>query len=255
MHRLPSLAVLTSCVVLFTASLPAQRGGRGRPEAILERVSCYLVTEKVPAAAEGQDRLAGVAMVAGAKGKQELALLYLFDSAAEAPKRETFESVMFGNEELGVALRCFHFARLDIAGDAELGTRFGKRLPTFVAFDANGRNVGDVSFTGYRAAIGPLITLLEKASAGHVKPSLGVFTSEYRKVVHDFEMLEARRKTLGDRQEKTSDPAKKTAIDKDLAELDAEQNKAAAAEAKLLEQARVPVRDPQAKRFEVRRGR
>ena len=255
MHRLPPLAVLTSCLALLAATMPAQRGGRGRPEAILERVSCYLVTEKLPPAAAGADRLASVGLVAGAKAKQELVLLYLFDSGAEAPKRETFETVMFGNEELGVALRCFHFARLDIAGDAELGTRYGKRLPTFVAFDANGRNVGDVSFTGYRAAIGPLITLLEKASAGHVKPSLGVFTSEYRKVVHDFEMFEARRKTLGDRQEKASDPAKKTAIDKDLAELDAEQKKAAAAETRLLEQAKVPVRDAQAKRFEVRRGR
>ena len=50
-------------------------------------------------------------------------MLYLFDSAAEAPKREPFENIMFGNEEVGVTLRCFHCARIVLSSLSGFGLR------------------------------------------------------------------------------------------------------------------------------------
>jgi len=254
MHSARSLGIGLAATLCLLTGVVAQRG-RGRSEAILERVSCYLSTAKLPAAVQGQDRLLNIPLVADAKSKKELALLYLYDSSADAPKRETFETVMFTNEEVGVATRCFHFARVDLAGETELLAKYGHRLPVFVAFDAAGKLSADVAFTGYRAAVGPLITLLEKASAGHVKPAIATFTSEYRSLVHDFEVLEGKRKAVQDRMARTPDDKKRVPLQKELDETDAEQKKLEAKEKVLLENAKVPVRAPGAKRFEVKGGR
>lgn len=255
----PSLALVRlalAATVVIGASLPAQRG-RQRPEAILARVACFLANDALPAAdkEKGQDRLANVATVKSAKDKRELALLYLVDLSAEAPKREPFEQIMFGNEEIAVSLRCFHVARLDLAGDADLLAKYGHRLPVFVAFDDTGKLVGEAPFTGYKAAAGPLMTLLEKAAAGHMPIALGAFTSAYRSLVHDLEMVESKRKTLTDRQQRATDKTKREAIDKEIDELGAEQQKLEAKEKEMLERAKLPVQDPNAKRFEVKRGR
>lgn len=247
--RCRPLCVVAS--VVLVATLPAQRG-RGRPEAILERVSCYLADDKVPApSADGQDRLAGVATVTRSKAKKELSVLYIFDSHADAPKREAFEKIMFGNEELGVAFRVFHVARVDIAGEADLGAKYGSRLPSFLVYDDTGKLAADVAFTGFRAAVGPLMTQLEKVSAGHVKPAIGTFTSRYRSLVRDLEMVETKRKAVQDRQSKITDDKKRALLDKELADLDAEQKSLEAKEKAMLDLAKLPERDPAAKRFVV----
>lgn len=241
-------------IALSAAELPAQRGGRRRPEEILERVATYLAVANLPAAEEGKDRLATVDTVAKAANAKELSLLYVWDSTAEAQKREQFENTVFGSEEVGVATRCFRFARLDLKGDPELSTKYGKKLPVFVVFDEHGKQAAEVSFAGYKAAINPLTDALGKAAAGYVKPTLAIFVSDYRECVREIEVLIGQRKALTDRIAK-AEPAKRAALEKDLAELDAREKKLLATEKELLEKAKVPVRDAEAKRFEPRRGR
>ena len=53
----------------------------------------------------------------------------------------------------------------------------------------NGKVVGDIALTGYKAAITGLMALMEKAAAGHVKPTLSTFSSDYRGLVHDLEVV------------------------------------------------------------------
>jgi hypothetical protein len=248
-----------SCVLLaLAADLPAQRGGgKRRPEAVLERVSCYLVDGKLPAgtaANAGEDRVAAVGAVADARTRHELALVYLFDSKVDAEKRAAFEKTMFGNEELGIALRCFQTAHVDIAGDDDAQAKYGRRLPLFLAFDENGKQAGEASLAGYKATVAPVMGILEKAAGGHVKPTLAIFVKDYRDVVHDLEALDGKRKVLKDRKDKAADAAKKAEIEKELQASDAEEKQALANEKQLLEHARVPARDAAAKRFEIDRG-
>ena len=261
-HRAPRSCVASfvgSCVLLaLAADLPAQRGGgKRRPEAVLERVSCWLVDGKLPAstaANAGEDRVAAVGAVADARTRHELALVYLFDSKVDAEKRAAFEKTMFGNEELGIALRCFQTARVDIAGDDDAQGKYGRRLPLFLAFDENGKQAGEASLAGYKTAVAPVMGILEKAAGGHVKPTLAIFVSGYRGVVHDIEALDGKRKVLNDRKGKAADAAKKAEIEKELQAADAEEKQVLAEEKKLLDGAKVPARDAAAKRFEIDRG-
>lgn len=187
-----------------------QRGG-GRSDALTERLSVYITDAKLPEKAAGEDRFESVPTVTAARAKHELLLLYLVDSSAEEPKREAFESVMFGSEELAVALRCFHLVRIDIAADAEAKVKYGRRLPVFLPSDENGKSSGDIALTGYKAAITGLISLLEKSASGHVKPTLSTFISDYRGVVHDLSVIELQRKAMKDRIARLTDEKKKPA--------------------------------------------
>src|SRR5262249_30253711 len=169
-HR-ARLSFVGSCVlVALAAELPAQRGGgRRRPEAVLERVSCYLVDGKLPAhtaANAGEDRVAAVGAVADARTRHELALVSLFDSKVDAEKRAAFEKTMFGNEELGIALRCFQTARVDIAGDDDAQAKYGRRLPLFLAFDENGKQAGEAALARSKSAGPPVLGVLRKAGGG-----------------------------------------------------------------------------------------
>jgi hypothetical protein len=252
-----SRSMFSWCVVaiaLFASELTAQRGRR-RSEEILERVGTYIGEAKLPAAEEGKDRLASVSTVADAVQKKELSVLYLFDTANDVPKRQQFEAVVFGSEEVGVAMRCFHFARVDLAGDTDMVGKYGKKLPVFVMFDEHGKPAGEVSFAGYKATINPLTDALGKAAAGHVKPTLALFVSDYREFVRELEVTQQQRKTLAARIE-GADPSKRPALEKDAADLEAREKKLLATEKDLLEKAKVPERSPDAKRFEPpRRGR
>ncbi|MBK8095806.1 MAG: hypothetical protein IPK26_01785 [Planctomycetes bacterium] len=256
MTRSSSWSLSLFVLALLAADLAAQRGGGGRrrPAEVLERVGTWFTVATLPAAEEGQDRLASVDTVAAAVQAKELSVLYVWDSTAEAQKREQFENTMFGSDEVGVALRCFRFARLDLKGDADLTAKYGKKLPVFVVFDEHGKQTAEVSFAGYKAAVNPLTDALGKAAAGHVKPTLAIFVSDYRECVREIEVLIGQRKALSDRVAK-AEPAKRAALEKDLAELDAREKKLLATEKELLEKAKVPVRDAAAKRFEPRRGR
>ncbi|MCY2957697.1 MAG: hypothetical protein NT107_11750 [Planctomycetota bacterium] len=246
---------LTACTLsILAAPAMTQRGG-GRSDALTERLSVYITDAKLPEKAAGEDRFESVPTVTAARAKHELLLLYLVDSSAEEPKREAFESVMFGSEELAVALRCFHLVRIDIAADAEAKVKYGRRLPVFLPSDENGKSSGDIALTGYKAAITGLISLLEKSASGHVKPTLSTFISDYRGVVHDLSVIELQRKAMKDRIARLTDEKKKASLEKDASLLDTEEQKLLGKERDIIERAKVLPRDADAKKFDPKRGR
>lgn len=225
----------------------AQRGGQ--QDEFKDRYACYFVDTKLPAAdgeVESKAWLASVPLVADAKTKGQLAFLYLYDSAADEPKRPAFEQIVFGNQEVGIALRCFRCARIDIAGDTYARAKFGRKLPLFVAFDDKGRQVGETSLPGYKAALRSLVAMLENAADGHVKPTLADFSKTYRDTLRDLRVLSGRKKTLAGRRERADD-SKRAQMDKEAKELDAEEQRLLDAEKKALEAANVPPRDAEAK--------
>jgi hypothetical protein len=248
------LLATTAAAVLTCSEARAQRGG-GRSPAITERFSVYITDAKVPEDAAVEDRFAKIPVVADARAKKELVLLYLVDSSAEAPKREAFEGIMFGSEDLAVCLRCFHLVRVDIAGDAGAQAKYGRRVPVFLPYDENGKVVGDIALTGYKAALTGLMALMEKAAAGHVKPTLSTFSSDYRGLVHDLEVLDQQRKATKDRIGRLNDEKKKAALEKELSNFDTEEKKLLDKEKEMLERAKVLPPDASAKKFEQKRGR
>ena len=195
--------------------MTAQRGGQ--QDEFRDRYACYFVDTKLPAPddqVESKARLASVPLVDDAKAKGQLAFLYLYDSSADEPRRAAFDQIVFGNQEVGIALRCFRCARVDIAGDDDAGAKFGRKLPLFVAFDDKGRQVGEISLRGYRAALRPLIALLESAANGHVKPTLADFSETYRDTLRDLRVLRGRQQTLAERRGRADD-SKMAQMDKE----------------------------------------
>lgn len=260
-HAAWFLAVVAS-VFGAAASLTAQRGGRGRSEAIKSRVGSYFVTATLPTVeGEKSDPLAAVAMVREAAAAHQLAVLYLYDPKDER-KHEQFEKTVFNNDEVGVALRCFRCGRIDVSADAQARARYGKQAPLFVVFGSDGKPVGEVPMTGYKAVVNPLVAMLARA-ATEVKPSLAEFVSRCRGVVNQLEQLEGKRKLLQERRARLDakgkgqeqDAGKRAELDQDGKALDAEEQKTLADEKELLEQAKVPPRDPSAQRLADQGGR
>lgn len=241
---------------LLVAATPCQRGGR--QDEFLDRYACYFVEAKLPPAqgdVDSKERLAALPLVQQAKKEGHLAFLYLFDSSADEPKRAAFDQIVFGSQEVGIALRCFYCAHVDIAGDEDARTKFGRKLPLFVAFDDKGRWSGETSLPGYKAALRSLMGMLEKAAAGHVKPTLDGFSKVYRDTLRDLRVLSGNKRSLEQRRARADDK-KKAQFDKDAKELQAQEEKLLATEKAALEKANPPPRHPEAKLFgRAERGR
>jgi hypothetical protein len=245
----PSAVSSIAAALLATGSALAQRGGR--QDEFLDRYACYFVEAKLPPAdgeVESKARLATVPLVQEAANAGNLSFLYLFDSSAEAPKRAAFDQIVFGNEEVGVALRCFQCARVDIAGDADAQAKFGRQLPLFVAFDEKGKWAGETSLPGYKAALRSLISMLERAASGHVKPTLPDFVKSYRDILRELRVLSGNKRTLEQRRNRADD-SKKAQYDQEAKELAAREQTLLAAEKAALEKANVPPRPKDAKMF------
>jgi hypothetical protein len=251
--------ILATIAVCLAAPAFAQRGGRGRSEAILARLGNYFVDTQVPATGGDMaaDPLAEVAMVKEAASAHQLSLLYLYDPKANETKHQQFEQVLFGNEELNIALRCFRCARIDVSANAEAKAGFGKQAPLFVAFNAEGKRAGEVSMAGYKAVVNPLVQMLAKAATGTVKPALPDFVQRYRGVVHDLEMIEGRRKAIDERMSRLTDKdgERRAELEKDKKTLADDEQKLLATEKELLQKAMVPARDPKAQRLGGRERR
>lgn len=260
-HRLSlSLSTPLPLALLLVAAtlaepLAAQRG-RGRPEAIVERVGCFFTDVQFTAAADAdaEHPFANMAAVQEAKGKEQPVLLYLFDPGSEERKLQQYEQTMFNNDELGISLRCFRCLRLDVTKHPELA-KYAARAPVHVVFAADGKLVGEVAHTGNKAQVSTLVKLLERAASGHVKPPLPVFVKAYRDVVRDLEQMEGKRRALQERRNKleTKDAAKRAEIDKEMLELKEAERPVLEREKQLLEQAKALPRDPEAKRLGQRR--
>lgn len=240
MHR-RSLAIALGTTLL---ALPATaQRWRPRADEIQNRVGVFFVDTDGPAS-DG-DKVADLATCAfahDAAGGDQLAVLYLFDGSGDQTERERFERALFGDDELGIALRCFRCGRIDIAKQPALLARFGKRAPLFVAIDKDGKATDEVSMAGTKPDDGAqmqkaqlqkaLMQKLEKAATGAIKPPLATFTKDYGKLVADLEQV------LRDKQDAEAKLAKAGTDKPKRAAAEKDQKEAAAAEQKLLDKER-----------------
>jgi hypothetical protein len=256
-----SALALAALAFVIADTAAAQRGGRRRSEAIQQRVGSWFVDVELPAGepAAGQDPLAAVALVQDARQSNQLTVLYLFDPTANPEKQRMFEQTVFGNDEVGVSLRCFRCGRMDVtkwpAGkDREQAQ---KRAPVFVVFDEHGKQAGELAMTGYKAAINPLVQLLGKAASGHVKPTLAAFVEQYRDLVRDLEQIEQKRRAIDEAilRLTSKDDKKRADLEQELKALAAEEQKLFEAEKGLVEKAKVVPRDENGVRMGERGGR
>jgi hypothetical protein len=248
----PLFALTLAVLALPT---PAQRG-RGRSEAIVQRVGCFFVDGKLEAAqGDASDPFQGIAALREAATAHYPAVLYLFDPKADTRKHEQYEVTTFGNDELGVALRCFRCVRLDVTSEPSL-SKLVARAPLFVAFDPTGKQAGELSQAGYKNGVPAVVKLLEKAAAGHVKPSLAQFVTGYRDLVRELEVAEGRKKTLDDRQSRLEekDTAKRAEMEKERKQLEADVKALDTKETEMLRLAKVPPRVTTAIRLGERKG-
>jgi hypothetical protein len=133
----------------------------------------------------------------------------------------------------------------------EFMSKYGARVPLWIGFDQDGKQVGEVSQAGNRAAINPVTELLERTAIGYVKPTLTVFVEKYRDFVRDLTALEGKRRALANRKEtgNNKDTARNLELEKDGKAIEAEEKRLLAREKELLDQARVQPRDPAATRM------
>lgn len=250
-----------ACAAAFAAALLSAdaicQGGRfRRPEEVTNRVGVFFADQAGPAS-DG-DKVAGLEtteVVRAAIAARQPAVLYLVDGSADEEVRGQFERQVFGSDELGITLRCFHCARLDLAKETALAAQFAKKAPLFVVFDAEGK-ASEVSMVGYKPSTSSLQKALDKAGAGTVKPSLGAFAKQYASMVRDLEQLLAEQKQHQDKLARAgADANKKKAIEKELAGVAAEMQKLLDKENEFLAKQRLPERPSTAQRLGTWRPR
>ncbi|MFQ5505659.1 MAG: hypothetical protein ACE5F1_12815 [Planctomycetota bacterium] len=256
--------VLATLGFVDSAKAQGRGGGRGPSEAILSRMGNYFVNVTLPVEQDGQstrERLAASPHVTKARDKRQLCLLYLYDRNADPKKHDRFQQVLFANQGVGVALRLFRCGKLDLGLDDGALAAYGKKAPLFIAFDAKGKRTGEVSMRGYKTSSGPLLKLLARAARGHSKLSLPAFSKKYRSFLTQLQVLEGRQRTLTQKRARLADmpgsrgESKRAKLTKEEDRLAESEKALFAAEKKLLEQARVPARDPNAQRLGGRSGR
>ncbi len=271
-----ALVVLLSCI-----ALPAQRGGAGGQgaqggpgggrgfgpsEAILGRMGTYFVdvTLSEQMLFKGMNGLAETTLVKSASKDGHLSLLYLFDPRTDKRKHENFESLMFrAPSNIAIALRYYKCGRVDLSQDEMARGMFGKKSPMFVAFNEKGKVAGNASMKGYKGKPRVLVALVTRAAKTFAKGKVQLpkFVKQYRNFLNDYMLYEGKQRTLQNKMARlakkgTIPVAKKAKLDKDTAALVALEKKLLKAEKKLLDRAKLPVRDEKATRIgDRRRGR
>jgi len=244
---LPGVVGSVLLVLLPGAPLAQGRGGgRGPSEAIRSRSGAYFAEASLPSPAAGKAdvNLAETAFVKKAVEKKQLSLLYLYDPRANEMKHKNLELVVFGNQAVGIALRFFKCARIDLTKDPGAKSFDPRKAPIFVAFDEAGKQVGELSMAGYHSSPRKLIGLLSKAANGYSKESVSKFVKDYRRFLNDLQRIEGKQRTLDQkRQRLTKKRGNDKKVDKDVAALEKEQQKLFESEKKLLELAKIPKRD------------
>ena len=120
----------------------------------------------------------------------------MFNSKDGGKKYKTFETSLFKNESLSVAIRIFRCLKLDVAKNKVAKDHFGKKIPCFLIFNAKGQRVDEVYLKGYKAKSGTLMKGLVKASKGHGKMPLMTFIKKYRSFLNDLDKLEGKKGVL-----------------------------------------------------------
>jgi hypothetical protein len=238
---------------LCLAPEASAQGGGGRwrrPEEITNRTGAFFVDATGPAT-EG-DKVADlgtIELARTAKSANQMVVLYLVDSGDEQDTRDQFEGALFANDELGIELKFFHCAKIDLAKEPALKTKYTKLAPLFVVFDANGKPA-ELSMSGYKPSVSGLTKLLEKQATGTVKPSLAGFAKTYGGIIQDLEQVLSKKKQAQQKQAKAgSDQGKRAEADKDVKALEAEEQKILGKEKDLLGKVRLPERDAKAQRL------
>lgn len=261
-QRISRLAWIVVGLACWGADSNAQGGmgrNRGRAREVQERFGNFFVAVSLPVG-EAKDRFDETSFVADAKKEQQLAVLYLANKKGDANAHENFETTLFANEALLVTLRRFRCGVLDMTEHPVTLAAYEKQLPMFLAYDAEGKRVGEVSMRGYKPNSGPLIALLDRAAKGHGKLTNANFVKTYRSFLNKLEVLAGRRTAY--EQQKAGleggdarDRAKLAKVEKELAELEAEEKQLLEEEKKILEAAAVPERPAGAERLGGRQGR
>lgn len=248
MLRSPLVAALAAA--WLAAPTTAQRG-RPRAEEIVNRVGVFFTDTEAPAV-DG-DKVADLAtcpLAHEAAQADQLTVLYLYDGSQDEVARTRFERELFGDDELGIALRCFRCGRIDLAKTPAMLARFGKQAPLFVAIDEDGKTADPVSMAGNKADRGGLRRALDKAAAGALKPPLATFVKDYAKLVGDLEQALRDQQDAEARQGKAgADKAKRSAADHDRATATAAAQKLLDKERELLGKLRLPERPAGAQRL------
>ncbi len=248
-----STLLATLCVAIFVAdNLEAQRGGgRGRarrPDEITSRTAAYF--SEIDAPATQGDKVAplnSVDLVRAAAAADQVTVLYLHDGEAEKQIVQKFESAMFrtdkSGDELGLKLRMFHCGQIDISKSPAMKARYEKKVPMFVAFDKTGKELKEVSMSGYKAKASTLEALLDQASAGAYKPSVKSIAKKYGKIIDELEeALKDKAKAQQDLTKAGEEKSKTKKAEKALAAATKLEEKMLKAEEKLLEGVRLPAR-------------
>ena len=252
MRIVPFVATVAASLLLVPDTMAQGGGGRGRgrAEEITNRVGAFFTDVPGPATdGEKVAELATVDLGRAATGAGQLSVLYLYDSADDVDVREQFERTLFGSDEVGIELRCFHCGRIDLGKEASLKAKFGKQAPLFVVFDKDGKS-DELSMSGYKASSTSLQKALEKAASGVIKPSLAGFAKEYGNVVRDIELSLGKKKMAQERQAKAgADKQKRAEADKDLKDAETEEQKLLERERDVLSRVRLPERAANATRL------
>lgn len=258
MTLLPRSFVPTLGLLFSVASgAAAQRGGPS--EEIASRSGSYFVDVKLPAPVEKKPiALETCSLVQSAVKDGHLSFLYIYDAKRDTLRHEPFEQIIFGHPDLSTSLRRFQCGRVNLAEDEKAKAELGSRAPLFVAFDAKGNRVGDVSMHDYASKSQPIVELLQRASSGHARIPLSEFVKKYREFLREFQVYENRKKTAEDRRsrltrEAKQDKIKLNEVEQDLQELEKSKDKLLAAEKELLDLAKAPPRDGNAVRLGDRR--
>lgn len=250
---MPTTLALSFLVLLLgaTSAATAQGRGRGRAEEITNRTGAFFVDVKGPVPKDGQaGDLAQTELVRAAAALGQPAVLYLVDTSDADTVREQFERTLFGDDELGIMLRCFHCGRVDLRAEPLLAEKFRQKPPLFVAFDKDGKAGDAVAMSGYKPAAKALEQALASAARGTVKPSLAAFAKDYAGLVRDLEQVLARKQTAKERSARAgADKAKKSDAEKDLAAIEKEEQKLLDRERDLLSKVALPVRPAGARRL------
>lgn len=159
------------------------------------------------------------------------------DSSAGA-KAKRFQTALFGNEAVAIALKVFRTLRLDVAQDRVARGIYGGKVPVVLVFDGKGQRVAEIYFRDFRVQTSKLLRAMARAAKGHGRMPLMTFVKKYRAFLNELDRLEAQKGTCTQKKAralKQGSKGKLAKLAKEERRLKQEEAKLLAKEKKLLE--------------------
>jgi hypothetical protein len=141
-----------------------------------------------------------------------------------------FESVLFANEDIGVALKVFRKVGLDIAKDSTARQLYENQVPRFITYNAKGEREGELHLRDYKTKSSNLMKLLVKTAKGHGKMPLKTFVKKYRSFLNELDQIEGKKGTCAQKKARAADDKSK----KKLAKIEREEKSLAKREKSIL---------------------